>query len=76
MLTDKVLHHLGSVVWGGGDAEDLLSPSHSGVVDGLHIDVVARHHDVTHLCVLGCVRHLQQGVKEESSGDKLENVFS
>lgn len=56
--TDKVVHHLGSVVWCGGDAQQLLSFSHSGVVDCLDVDVVPRHHDVTDLGVLLCVCHL------------------
>lgn len=57
-LTDKVAHHLGCVVGRGGDTQQLLSPGHGGVVDGLHIDVVTGHHDVTHLCVLLCICHL------------------
>lgn len=56
--TNKVVHHLGSVVWCGGDAEQLLSFSHSGVVDCLNIDVVTGHHDVTDLSVLLCICHL------------------
>lgn len=56
--TNKVLHHLRSVVWCGGDAQELLSFSHSGVVDCLDVDVVTRHHDITDLSVLLCICNL------------------
>lgn len=46
------------------DVEALLSPGHHGVINVLHVDVVARHHDVTHLCILRSVHHLEQGVKD------------
>lgn len=57
--TDKVEHHLGRVVWCGGDTQQLLSFSHRGVVDCLDVDFVARHHDVTDLTVLLCICHLR-----------------
>lgn len=50
-LTNKVFHHLRGVVRRRGDTQKLISPGNSGVVDGLHVDVMATHHDVTHLCV-------------------------
>lgn len=56
--TNEVEHHLRGVVRCGGDAQELLSFSHSGVVDRLHVDVVTRHHGVTDLSVLLCVCHL------------------
>lgn len=50
------------MVWCGGDAQQLLSFSHSGVVNCLDIDVVTRHHDVTDLSVLLCICHLQKQI--------------
>lgn len=69
--TNKVAHHLRSVVWCGGDAQQLFSFSHSGVVDCLDVDVVTRHHDVTDLSVLLCIcnlpnRHLKVNPKIDS----------
>lgn len=58
-LTDKVEHHLGAVEWSGGDAQQLVSLGHSGVVDCLDVDVVPRHHDVADLSVLLSICHLQ-----------------
>lgn len=45
----------------GGYAQQLLPFSHSGVVNSLDVDVVARHHDVTDLGVLFCICHLRNG---------------
>ena len=56
------MHHLGGVVWCGGDAKKLLPLGHRGIVYGLDVDAVACHHDVAQLRVLGCVRHLPQEV--------------
>lgn len=50
-LTNKVFHHLRGVVRGWGNAQKLVSPGNSWIVDCLHVDVVATHHDVTYLCV-------------------------
>lgn len=51
LLTNKVFHHLRGVVRCWGDAQKLFSPGNGGIVNGLHIDVVMTHHEVTHLCV-------------------------
>ena len=59
-LTNKVFHHLRGVVRGWSNAKKLLPSSNSGIVDRLHIDVVAIHHDVTNLCVFLSIRHLKQ----------------
>lgn len=59
-LTNKVLHHLWCVVRSWSNAQQLIPPSNGGVIDGLHVDIMATHHDVTHLCVLLRVGHLQQ----------------
>lgn len=56
--TNKVGHHLRCVVWCGGDAQQLFSFCHSGVVDCLDVDAVTRHHDVTDLSVLLCICNL------------------
>lgn len=55
VLTNKVFHHLGGVMRRWGDTQELFSPGNSGIVDGLHVDVVATHHEVTHLSVFLCV---------------------
>lgn len=52
------------MVWRGGDAQQLLSFSHSGVVNCLDIDVVTRHHDVTDLSVLLRICHLQKQIQK------------
>lgn len=52
VLTNKVFHHLRGVVRCWGNTQELISPGDGWVVDGLHVDVVATHHDVTHLRVL------------------------
>lgn len=57
--TNKVFHHLRGVVRRRGDAQELVAPGNGGIVDCLDVDVVATHHDVTHLCVFLRVRHLQ-----------------
>lgn len=44
----------------GCNAQQLLSSSHSGVVDGLNVDVVTGQHDVTDLSVFLGVGHLQE----------------
>lgn len=59
-LTHKVLHHSRVVMGGRSQAEQLLTAGHSGVVDGLHVDVVSLQQNVTHLCVQLGVAHLQQ----------------
>lgn len=41
-----------------GNAQQLISPGNGGIVDGLNIDVMATHHDVTHLRVFLSVRNL------------------
>lgn len=62
-LTDKVFHHLGGVVRCCSDTQKLLSPSYGGIVDGLNVNVVPAHHDVTHLCVFLSIRHLDNKLK-------------
>lgn len=57
-LTEEVVHHLGGVVRGGGDPQQLLPPGHRRVVDGLDVDVVSAHELVTDFCVLSSVCHL------------------
>lgn len=54
-LFNKIVHHLWGVVRRGGNAEKLIPPGYSRVVDGLDVDVVLAHHDVTHQRVLRCV---------------------
>lgn len=44
----------------GGNAEQLLSSRHGGVVDGLNVDVITRQHDVTDRSVFLGVGHLQK----------------
>lgn len=63
ILTDKVLHHLGGVVRCCSDTQELLSPGYGGIVDGLNVNVVPAHHDVTHLCVFLSIRHLDNKLK-------------
>lgn len=53
-----MVHHLWGVVGGRSDAQQLLPFSHGWVVDGLDVDVVAGHHDVTDLSVLLCISNL------------------
>lgn len=57
-LTNKVFHHLGGVVRCCSDTEELVSPGYSGIVDGLNVNAVPAHHEVTHLCVFLSIRHL------------------
>lgn len=57
-LTNKVFHHLRGVVRCCSNAQKLLSPGYSGIVDGLNVDVVPAHHEVTHLRVFLSVRYL------------------
>lgn len=59
LLTDKVFHHLGRVVRSRGDAQKLIAASDCRVVDCLDVDVVTTHHEVTHLSVFLCIRHLK-----------------
>ena len=63
-LTNKVFHHLRGVVRGWGNPQKLLAPGNSGIVDGLHIDVVAIHHDVTHLCVFLSIGNLKRETQD------------
>ncbi len=67
--TNKVVHHLGGVVWCGGDAQKLLPFCHSGVVDCLNVDVVTRHHDVTNLTSVSDIKH---NISFEIKGDSLK----
>lgn len=41
-----------------GNTQKLISPGNCGIVDGLHVDVVATHHDVTDLRVFLSVGYL------------------
>lgn len=59
LLTDKVFHHLGGVVRSRSDAQQLVPPGDSGVVDCLNVDVVTTHHEVTHFSVFQCIGHLK-----------------
>lgn len=43
LLTHKVAHHLRRVVGRGGDAQQLLTPGHCGVIDRLDIDIMSSH---------------------------------
>lgn len=43
LLTHKVAHHLWCVVGRGGDAQQLLTPGHCGVIDRLDIDIMSSH---------------------------------
>lgn len=59
-LTDKVFHHLRGVVRCCSDTQKLLSPGYCGIVDGLNVNIVPAHHEVTHLCVFLSIRYLVQ----------------
>ena len=59
VLTDKVFHHLRVVVRRWRDTQKLFSFGNGRIVDGLHVDVVATQHEVTHFCVLLCVWYLK-----------------
>lgn len=48
---------------GGRQAQKFLTPRHSWVVDGLHIDAVLGEQEVTDLAVECCITHL--GSKEK-----------
>lgn len=71
-LTDEVAHHLRRVVRRGSDAQQLFSASHRGVVNGLDVDVIAAHHDVTHLRVLLCVRHLRTHTSASAARSEMD----
>lgn len=43
---------------GGCQAQQLLAPGHSWVVDGLHIDAVLGEQEITDLAVECCIAHL------------------
>lgn len=62
-LTDKVFHHLRGVVRCCSNTQKLVSPGYSGIVDGLNVNVVPAHHEVTHLCVFLSIRHLDNILK-------------
>lgn len=57
--TNEVDHHLGGVVWGDGNAQQLLPLRHGGVVNSLDVDVATRHQEVTDPGVLFCISHLR-----------------
>lgn len=61
-LLHKVFHHLRAVVGRRCQAQELLTPRHSWVVDGLHIDAVLGEQKITDLAVECCITHL--GSKE------------
>ena len=60
-LTDKVLHHGGVVMRRRSQTQQLLTSRHSGVVDGLDVDVVSLQQNIAHLSVQLSVAHLQSG---------------
>lgn len=62
-LTDKVFHHLRGVVRCCSNTQKLVSSGYSGIVDGLNVNVVPAHHEVTHLCVFLSIRHLDNILK-------------
>lgn len=57
-LTDKIFHHLWCVMWRRSDAKEFIATCNGGIIDGLDVDVVAVHHDVTHGRVLLRIRNL------------------
>lgn len=63
-LTHKVLHHGRIVMRRRSQTQQLLTTRNSGVVDGLHVDVVSLHHDVTHPGVQFSIAHLLKWTNE------------
>lgn len=59
LLTNKVFHHLRGVVRCWGDTQKLISPGNGGIIDGLHVNAVTTHHEVTHLCVFLSIGYLE-----------------
>lgn len=77
-LTDKVFHHLGGVVRCGGHTQPFLPAGNRRIVNGLDIDVVAAHHDITDRRVLRRIRDLQREtyVRTEEGGISSEEMRS
>lgn len=55
------------MVGGGCQAQQLLAPWHSWVVDGLHIDAVLGEQEITDLAVECCIAHLGSKLKPFST---------
>ena len=57
------MHKTFSLVGGGCQAQQLLTPGDSWVVDGLHIDAILGEQEITDPGVQHCITHLDPGEK-------------